>query len=150
MLLSQGASDGGGYDAMVDCWACGCIVFELLCGSPPFTAKSEDVLFYKILENSIEFPKEVFGSLSEHVAELILGLTATATADRMTAAAAVKHPWLAAGFAARAGAAGALADAPSLPLRQDTRSESAERRAAQAANGVSGGGDAPAAAAAST
>jgi serine/threonine protein kinase len=42
----------------VDCWCCGCIVYELLSGEPPFSAKSEDVLFYKILENQIEFPKQ--------------------------------------------------------------------------------------------
>ena len=42
----------------MDCWCCGCIVYELLSGEPPFSAKSEDVLFYKILENQIEFPKQ--------------------------------------------------------------------------------------------
>ena len=32
--LSQGESVAdGGYNAKVDCWACGCIVYELLCGA---------------------------------------------------------------------------------------------------------------------
>ena len=33
----------GGYNAKVDCWCCGCIVYELLAGAPPFSAKPEDV-----------------------------------------------------------------------------------------------------------
>ena len=45
------------YDAAVDCWALGCIIFEMLTGEPPFTAADESVLFYKITDNHIDFPK---------------------------------------------------------------------------------------------
>jgi len=38
--------EGKGYDQCVDYWALGCIIFEFLCGYPPFTgAAIEDVWF---------------------------------------------------------------------------------------------------------
>ena len=49
----------GGYGPPLDCWAVGCIVYELLSGGPPYQARDEEVLFYKISENQMEFPPEV-------------------------------------------------------------------------------------------
>ena len=140
VLLSQaGSSDGGGYDAKVDCWACGCIVYELLTGQPPFQATTEDVLFYKILDNAIQFPPEVFDALSADAKPLILALTATAGSDRLAAADALSQPWLAAGLSARGLSPSPDGHANGAPpkgqlLRQNTRQESAEWRTARAAS----------------
>ena len=41
------------------------------------------MLFYKILENTIDFPAEVFDSLSDGVRPLILGLTASEPAEQL-------------------------------------------------------------------
>ena len=83
--------------APVDCWAVGCIVYELLCGAPPFQAKDEAVLYYKILENSPDFPKQSFERLAHGQAndavELIRALTASDAATRLTAADALEHEW---------------------------------------------------------
>ena len=93
--LAQG--DAGEYGAPVDCWAVGCIVYELLCGAPPFQAKDEAVLYYKILENSPDFPKQSFERLAHGQAnaavELIRALTASDAAARLTAADALEHEW---------------------------------------------------------
>ena len=119
--LHQGESVAdGGYNAKVDCWCCGCIVYELLAGAPPFSAKSEDVLFYKILENQIEFPKQFFDSLSDQVKPLILGLTATDPAERLGAAEAMQREWLATGLALSApkpDADDAMLSPEGVPLR---------------------------------
>lgn len=34
-----------GYSSPLDCWAVGCIIYELLSGSPPYQAKEEEVRF---------------------------------------------------------------------------------------------------------
>ena len=34
-----------GYGPPLDCWAVGCIVYEMLAGRPPYQANNEDVLF---------------------------------------------------------------------------------------------------------
>jgi len=57
VALAQGHVMVTSYDAAVDCWALGCIIFEMLTGEPPFTAADESVLFYKITDNHIDFPK---------------------------------------------------------------------------------------------
>ncbi len=79
------------YDAAVDNWAVGCLVFELLAGTPPFEAREEDVLFYKIVDNSPDFP----ASLSADALSLIRALMCSDPAGRLTAAGALQHPWLA-------------------------------------------------------
>lgn len=39
VLVGEGKT---GYDLSVDYWSLGCILFETLCGYPPFTAKTTD------------------------------------------------------------------------------------------------------------
>ncbi len=44
--LLDGADGGGGtagYGPPLDCWAVGCIVYELLAGNPPYQAQDEQV-----------------------------------------------------------------------------------------------------------
>eukprot|EP00967_Tisochrysis_lutea_P152305 scaffold298059_cov33-Tisochrysis_lutea.AAC.3 len=49
-----------GYDTSVDYWAVGIIIYELLAGQLPFYSPDEDILFYKITENVIDFSAQVF------------------------------------------------------------------------------------------
>ena len=56
-LLADG--DRKGYGPPLDCWAVGCIIYELLAGRPPYQAQDEAVLYYKITENQMEFQQEV-------------------------------------------------------------------------------------------
>ena len=65
-------------------------------------AQDESVLFYKISENSMEFPPDVFGTVSPLAVDLIKGLTKTDPAERLTCEAALQHGWLAEGAAAGA------------------------------------------------
>jgi len=71
--------------------AVGCMVYELLAGTPPFDAEQEDVLFYKIVDNSPDFP----AGLSDAALSLIRALMRNAPSERLTAADALTHPWLA-------------------------------------------------------
>lgn len=44
------------YDASVDWWALGVLMYEMLAGQPPFEAESEDDLFESILHDDILYP----------------------------------------------------------------------------------------------
>lgn len=91
-----GATHVSGYDSAVDDWAVGCIIYELLAGRPPFRARDESVLYYKISENQIDFDASVFGAIGPAVTELIRQLTRTDPEKRLTCEEALDHPWLAA------------------------------------------------------
>ena len=60
-------------------------------------SQDQGILFYKILENRIEFLEEVFGSFSGEAAgvqDLILKLTDSDQENRYSIADALQHPWL--------------------------------------------------------
>lgn len=90
-----GATATAAYNTAVDCWAVGCIIYELIAGHPPFTADTEPVLFYKIVENQVDFPADKFENVSDDAKELILLLTKTDPAERLSASDALTHDWLA-------------------------------------------------------
>jgi len=94
--LASGSSgwDGKGYGPQIDCWAVGCIVYELLAGTPPYHAQDEAVLFYKIIENEMGFPPETFGSISPAAISLIKQLTSTDPTERLACEEALNHEWL--------------------------------------------------------
>ena len=90
VLLAQGDFAASKYDAGVDNWAVGCIVYELLVGQPPFLADAEEVLFYKITDATVDYPSY----LSAHAKDLIAQLLRPADGDRLTCQEALRHPWL--------------------------------------------------------
>ncbi len=89
------------YGPPLDCWAVGCILYELLAGHPPYQAVDEAVLFYKITENQMEFPADVFDEVTDDAKQLIRNLTRTAPAERASCSEALEHPWLDASFASK-------------------------------------------------
>ena len=90
VLLAQGHFAAHTYDAAVDNWAVGCIMYELLVGRPPFEANSEDVLFYKITDAAVDYPTHLSGEAQD----LISGLLRPVDDGRITCEQAMRHPWL--------------------------------------------------------
>ena len=56
---------------MIDLWACGIILFAMLCGYLPFDDKDNNILFRKILQCKLEFPSEEETKLSNEAKDLI-------------------------------------------------------------------------------
>ena len=52
------------------------------------------MLYYKITENVMEFPAEVFGAISSHAVDLIKQMTKSLPEERLACADACSHPWL--------------------------------------------------------
>lgn len=59
-----------------DLWALGCIVYQMLAGSPPFQSRSEYIIFQKIQKLEYEFP-ENFDSVGRDLVEKLLVLDPT-------------------------------------------------------------------------
>ena len=84
-----------GYDETVDWWSVGIMLYEMLIGYAPFTAESNEEIYYKIQnhEDFLFFPPEV--DLSREVVDLISRLV-TSSDVRLgkNGAAEIKvHPW---------------------------------------------------------
>ncbi|CAO2184301.1 unnamed protein product [Urochloa humidicola] len=84
-----------------DVWALGCVMAELLAGEPLFTATTEDDMITEVVDLRDDFVSmgvEAFdGTALDHLSlpgrELLIGLLAYDSEDRLTAAAALKHRW---------------------------------------------------------
>ena len=61
-----------GYGKAVDWWALGTLLFEMICGLPPFYDKDQEVMKRRIVSQPLTFTKGV--TISEPAKELIRGL----------------------------------------------------------------------------
>lgn len=50
---------GEHYGAKADLWSVGAILYEMVCGEPPFTASTHVMLLQKIESKPVAFPKDV-------------------------------------------------------------------------------------------
>jgi len=82
------------YGKEIDLWAIGVITYILLCGYPPFYSEDDDEVFDQILEGKFEYPSPHWDSVSASAKDLINKLLVLDPKKRMTAADALKHPWV--------------------------------------------------------
>lgn len=61
------------YDASVDWWALGVLMYEMMAGQPPFEADNEDDLFESILHDDVLYPVW----LSKEAVSVLKGVSAT-------------------------------------------------------------------------
>ncbi|CAN6231404.1 unnamed protein product [Urochloa humidicola] len=84
-----------------DIWALGCVMAELLAGEPLFTATTEDDMITEVVDLRDDFVTmgvEAFdGTALDYLSvagrEVLVGLLAYDSEDRLTAAEALKHRW---------------------------------------------------------
>jgi len=94
--------NAAGYGNEVDMWSIGVITYILLCGFPPFYGDTVPEIFEQIMEANFDYPEEYWGQVSKEAKDFINKLLVVDSGKRLTAAAALKHPWLAGGSAANA------------------------------------------------
>ena len=86
---------GPPYGLSADMWSVGVICYILLCGYPPFRAKTQSDQFKKVVQGNLEFPSsKVWGTISEEAKDFIKNLIILDPSQRMTAKKAKQHKWM--------------------------------------------------------
>lgn len=86
---------GPPYGIKADIWSAGVICYILLCGYPPFRAKTQADQFKKVVEAKLEFPQnKMWGQISPAAIDFIQRMVTVDTNKRASAAEMLKHEWL--------------------------------------------------------
>jgi serine/threonine protein kinase len=83
-----------GYDASVDMWSIGVILYILLCGFPPFYSENTPELFEQIINGSYDFPSPYWDKVSLSARDLITKLLQVDPKKRFTPDQCLSHPWI--------------------------------------------------------
>ncbi|XP_038136194.1 calcium/calmodulin-dependent protein kinase type II delta 1 chain-like isoform X2 [Cyprinodon tularosa] len=82
------------YGKPVDMWACGVILYILLVGYPPFWDEDQHRLYQQIKAGAYDFPSPEWDTVTAEAKDLINKMLTINPAKRVTAADALKHPWI--------------------------------------------------------
>ena len=86
------------YDEKCDEWACGVLMYLLLCGEPPFQGETEEEIFKNVKKGKYDFSHEEFKNVSENCKNLIKKLLEPKISRRIRAKDALKHPFFTESF----------------------------------------------------
>ena len=81
------------YGELSDEWACGVLMYILLCGVPPFTGENESEIFANIKKGKFYFDKPEFNNVSENCKNLIKKLLEPNPKKRIKASKALHEPF---------------------------------------------------------
>ena len=84
------------YDTQVDMWSAGVVLYMILCGFPPFYEENDALgpLFRKITTARYDMPNGYWDDISDSAKDLVRKLLQVDPKKRLTAAEALRHPWL--------------------------------------------------------
>jgi len=86
------------YGTQADMWSAGVILYHLLSGCPPFEATADMAslldLFKDIEKAEYDFWDPIWETVSEEAMDMIEALLEADPAKRLTAEAALRHPWM--------------------------------------------------------
>ncbi|KAL5016502.1 hypothetical protein ScPMuIL_006091 [Solemya velum] len=82
-----------GYRQEVDLWACGVIMYTLLCGAPPFWHRKQMQMLRMIMQANYTFGSPEWDDISQIPKDLISNLLQIDPKKRLTAKEALEHPF---------------------------------------------------------
>ena len=96
MYVAPEIVTGKRYGNGVDLWSCGVVLFILLAGVVPFDEEpgDEQAIYRRIARGAYSLKGPEWQAVSSEAKALVSGLLTVDPAQRMTAAAALAHPWL--------------------------------------------------------
>lgn len=84
----------GQYSWACDAWSAGVMIYIMLSGMPPFWGRTDQEIFGRVLREPLDLKVEPWGDVSQPAKDLVSKLLTRNAATRMTAEAALKHPWI--------------------------------------------------------
>jgi calcium/calmodulin-dependent protein kinase I len=88
--------EGKTYDSKADMWSLGVLLYSMLAGFAPFGQRLPRTQFLqKIRQCQLNFRHDVFSGVSADAQDLIRRLVVVSPQDRLSAADALRHPWVA-------------------------------------------------------
>ena len=84
----------GSYGKECDLWSCGVILYILLVGYPPFDGKNNNEILDKVEKGIYRISGEDWENVTEDAKDLIRELLQKKPNKRISAAEALKHPWI--------------------------------------------------------
>jgi serine/threonine protein kinase len=85
---------GAPYDAHVDIWSAGAILYEMLCGGPPYTGRNPRHLLENIHRRPVHLPPHVRSQLSPVTIDVVQQCLTRVPTVRMRFEALFAHPFL--------------------------------------------------------
>lgn len=83
----------GPYNELCDVWSCGVIMYILLSGKVPFNGENDEEIIARVRTGVYSFEIPEFASVSPEAIDLIR-LMISPAATRLSAKAALQHPWM--------------------------------------------------------
>lgn len=93
VLTKSMYEDAPGYGTQVDMWACGVIMFTLMCGAPPFWNRRQMIMIRQIMNGDYSFNNPEWDVVSSEAKDLIKNLLVVDPTERLTASEALGHPF---------------------------------------------------------
>lgn len=81
---------GTAYDASVDIWSLGVLMYECLVGNAPFESSTNDDTFHRIAKDTVVFPSRV----APDAQDLLRRILVKEPAKRLRIAEILRHPWV--------------------------------------------------------
>ena len=84
----------GQYGLSCDVWSIGVIVYMLLSGAPPFDGHNDKAIMAQVRSGKFAFHGKLWETVSENAKDFITALLRVDPHSRLSAEAALEHPWL--------------------------------------------------------
>lgn len=81
------------YDAQIDIWSLGVMLYYLVSGHLPFHQRTQKELFAQICFGTLDFDHHEFDYVSKECKDLIKKMIVQNPKKRLTASQVLKHPW---------------------------------------------------------